>query len=307
MIGDFHLLRPCVLLALVPAALLLWTVHRRQNVSQAWRGIVAPHLLPYLLSGENQKKLLAPITWLGLGWLFGIFALAGPTWRREPLPFADDTAALVIVLRVAPSMKAEDVPPDRLGRSVQKIHDLLAQRAGAKTALIAYQGSAHIVVPLTTDAGIINTFAAALDPKIMPADGDSPADAMRLADQVLATTASGSILWITDGIAPEEGAELTAWRKRSSTPVRLLIPLYAGPELNKVQDVAKAAGAKFVRLTTDDTDINELARAAKFSTVATRESGGPWEESGYWLMPWLAFLMLPFARRGWMVSTAAKS
>jgi Ca-activated chloride channel homolog len=307
MIGDFHFLRPWAFFALVPAALLFWLIYRRQSVSRAWRGIVAPHLLPYLLSGENQRRGLGPLTWLGVGWSIGIFALAGPTWRREPAPFADDTASLAIVLRVGPSMKTEDVPPNRLARAVQKIHDLLAQRPGAKTALIAYEGSAHVVVPVTTDSGIINTFAAALDPKIMPADGDVPADALRLADQALASAGSGSILWITDSIAPEQRAELASWRKESKLPVRLLAPLYGGPELAQVRDVAKAVDASYVRLTTDNADIDELARAAKFSTVKTGEGGGPWEESGYWLMLLLAILMLPFARRGWMVSTAARS
>jgi Ca-activated chloride channel homolog len=198
-------------------------------------------------------------------------------------------------------------PPNRLARAVQKIHDLLAQRPGAKTALIAYEGSAHVVVPVTTDSGIINTFAAALDPKIMPADGDVPADALRLADQALVSAGAGSILWITDSIAPEQRAELASWRKESKLPVRLLAPLYGGPELAQVRDVAKAVDASYVRLTTDNADIDELARAAKFSTVKTGEGGGPWEESGYWLMLLLAILMLPFARRGWMVSTAARS
>jgi Ca-activated chloride channel family protein len=307
MIGDFHFLRPWAFFALVPAALLFWLIYRRQSVSRAWRGIVAPHLLPYLLSGENRRRRLGPLTWLGVGWSIGIIALAGPTWRREPAPFADDTASLAIILRVGPSMKTEDVPPSRLARAVEKIRDLLAQRPGAKTALVAYEGSAHVVVPVTTDSGIINSFAAALDPKIMPSDGDVPADALRLADQALAGAGSGSILWITDSIVPEQRAELAGWRKGSRTPVRLLVPLYGGPELDQVRDVAKSVDATFVRLTTDNADIDALARAAKFSTVATGESGGPWEESGYWLMPLLAILMLPFARRGWMVSTAAKS
>jgi Ca-activated chloride channel family protein len=227
-IGDFHFLRPWWFLALAPAVLLLWLIYRRQNVTRAWRGIVAPHLLPYLLSGENKRARFAPMVLLGMGWVIAILALAGPTWRREPAPFADDTAPLAIVVKVAPSMKTEDVQPDRLTRSVQKIHDLLAQRPGAKTALIAYAGSAHIVMPVTTDGAIINTFAAALDPKIMPADGDDAVGAMRLADQALASAGSGSILWITDSIASEQRAALAAWRRSSQTPVRLLAPLYEG-------------------------------------------------------------------------------
>ena len=48
MITDFHFIRPWWLLALVPLALLVRILHRREDASQAWHGIVAPHLLPFL-------------------------------------------------------------------------------------------------------------------------------------------------------------------------------------------------------------------------------------------------------------------
>jgi Ca-activated chloride channel family protein len=37
-------------------------------------------------------------------------------------------------------------------------------------------------MPATTDGGIIDTFAQALDPTIMPKEGDAAVDALRLAD-----------------------------------------------------------------------------------------------------------------------------
>ena len=128
---------------------------------------------------------------LALGWLVAVLAIAGPTWRRERSPFAEDTAALAIVVKVSPSMKTEDVQPSRLARATQKVHDLVQQRAGAKTSLIAYSGSAHVVMPATSDDGIIDTFAQALDPKIMPKEGDVAAEALRLADQTLAEEGIG--------------------------------------------------------------------------------------------------------------------
>ena len=214
MIGDFHFIRPWWLLALVPAPAALGDP-TREDAAQAWHGIVAPHLLPFLVQGQDRRARFSPLHLIATGWLVAVLAIAGPTWRREPAPFADDTAALAIVVKVSPSMMTEDVQPSRLARAVQKIHDLLEQRRGAKTALIAYAGTAHVVMPATTDEGIIDTFAQALDPKIMPADGDAAAEALRLADQTLAEAGSGSILWITDSIAPEQAAPLAAWRKSS--------------------------------------------------------------------------------------------
>jgi Ca-activated chloride channel family protein len=306
-IGDFHFLRPWLLLALLPCALLWWAIWRRQDAAQAWHGIVAPHLLPFLLRGEARRSRFAPLHLIGLGWIVAIIAVAGPTWRREPAPFADDTAALAIVIKVSPSMMTEDVQPSRLARSVQKIHDLLAQRRGAKTALIAYAGTAHIVMPATTDEGIIDTFAQALDPKIMPEDGDAAAEALRLADQTLTEAGAGSILWITDSIAPEQVTPLAEWRKKSATTVRLLPPLLAGGELTALAGRAQVAEVSIVHLAADDADVSTLARAAKFATAATGELSDRWEESGYWLTPVLAALLLPFYRRGWMAQTANRA
>ncbi|MES2708014.1 MAG: VWA domain-containing protein [Verrucomicrobiota bacterium] len=305
MISDFHFIRPWWLLALLPLGLLVWSIRRRQDAAQAWRGIVAPHLLPFLLSGsEARHKRFTPLLLIGTGWLVAVLAIAGPAWRREPAPFAEDTAALAIVVKVSPSMMTEDVQPGRLARGVQKIHDLLALRRGAKTALIAYAGSAHLVMPATTDAGIINTFAQALDPKIMPGDGDDAAAALRLADQALTESGGGSILWITDSLSPEQNGALAAWRKQSRTTVRLLPPLLPGSELDALTKTAAAADASLVRLAADGSDVSELAKAAKFATAAGGELSDRWQESGYWLTPLLAALTLPFFRRGWMTSTA---
>jgi Ca-activated chloride channel family protein len=305
-IGDFHFLRPLWLLAFVPVALVVWGIRRRQDASRPWHGIVDEHLLPYLLSGRTERARFGPLELLALGWCIAIVALAGPTWRRERAPFAEDTAALAIVVKVTPSMRTEDVQPDRLTRSIEKIRDLLQRRPGAKTALIAYAGSAHVVMPPTTDDDIINTFAAALDPKVMPEDGDVAGDALRLADQSLADAGSGSILWITDSVAPEQAQTLAGWRKMSETPVRLLAPLLDGAELSALRAGARPTDAELLQLSPDDTDVRELARAAKFSTAATGERSDRWRESGYWLTPLLAVLGLPFFRRGWMVSTAAR-
>jgi Ca-activated chloride channel family protein len=307
-LADLHFLRPWLLLALVPAALLWWRLHRRTDATHSWRDLVAPHLLPHLLSGREQPRVrFGPLELIALGWLIGIVAVAGPSWRREPSPFAHDTAALAVVIRVSPSMMTEDVQPSRLARATEKLHDLLGERAGAKTSLIAYAGTAHLVMPATTDGGIVDTFAQALDPKIMPTEGDVAATALRLADESLRDAGSGSILWITDGVAPEQAEAIAAWRRSSRTPVRLLPPLLPGGELESLKKAAAAANPTFVTLSPDDADVRTLARAARYAAVSLAGSGERWEDGGYWLTIPLALLLLPFFRRGWMVRTAARS
>lgn len=306
MIGDFHFIRPWALLAVLPFAALVWWIYRRQDASENWRQIVAPHLLPFLLSGQERRHWFSPTLLLAVGWLVTMIAIAGPTWQREPAPFADDQAAVAIVIKVSPSMITEDVTPTRLERGVQKVHDLLELRKGAKAALIAYAGTAHVVMPATSDGGIINTFAAALDPKIMPGDGDAAAEALRLADQALATAGGGSIVWVTDGVSSEQGPALAAWRKSSSTPVHLLAPILPGEELDRLTQAAAPADAKLTRLAADDSDVQALAHLAKYAPATGGEMSDRWQESGYWLASLIAALLLPFFRKGWMLSTAAR-
>jgi Ca-activated chloride channel family protein len=304
---PFHFIRPEWLLALMPAALLWWLLRRRTDSSRAWRGLIAPHLLEQLWGGKEHRSRFGPLAFVGLTWLLTIVAIAGPTWQHEPSPFADDTAALAIVMRVSPSMQTEDIQPSRLERATLKIHDLLKARGDAKTSLIAYSGSAHLVMPPTKDAGIIDNFAQALEPDIMPRDGDAVADALRLADTTLAEAGGGSILWITDSVAPEEAAALAAWRKASASTVRLWPPLLPGDELETLKDSAAPTKPDMVPLAADNSDVRAIAGAAKFADAFGTAQDTRWAENGYWLTPLVALLMLSFFRRGWLVPVARAS
>jgi Ca-activated chloride channel family protein len=306
MMGDFHFLRPGWLVALVPAAVLWWMLRRRHDGMWNWHHVIAPHLFPYLTLGKEGGSPRWPINAIALGWLLTILAIAGPTWRREPTPFADDVAAVAIVVQVTPSMTTSDIQPSRLTRGVEKIEDLLRLRKGAKTSLVAYAGTAHIVMPTTTDDGIITTFAQSLDPSIMPREGDAVAEAFQLANNTLADAGGGSILWIADSVAPEELQSLSAWRAKSPTQVRLLPPLSESSELDAIIKAAGSVEAQVIRLTADDSDVARIARAAKFATAVPNELSSQWHEAGYWLTPLIAFVTLTFFRRGWMAPSAAR-
>lgn len=305
MIGDFHLLRPWWLMALPLAFAIVWMLKRSSDPHAMWRGIVADHLLPYLVQGGGGKTARGPFLWLFAAMFVGCLILAGPSWRKEKSPFADDAAPLAVVVQVSPSMKTEDLAPDRLTRSMQKVHDLLARRPGSKAALIAYAGSAHLVMPPTIDASIIDTFAASLDPKIMPRDGDSVAEAFALADKTLAGVGGGSVLWITSDVEGNQIDLIRHWRRSSSTPVELLAPLTDSKPLERAAD---AADARIIALTPDDSDVTTLERAAKSVPVSgTAEGAGRWRDEGYPLTFLILVLVLPFFRRGWMPPIAARA
>ncbi|WP_020469492.1 VWA domain-containing protein [Zavarzinella formosa] len=305
--SDFHFLRPYWLLAVIPAVLLSWRLLMSDGTDRTWTKHIAPHLLSQLMTGRNERHWLRPATLLPVGWLIAVMALAGPAWQREPAPFAEDTAVLVIVVKVTPSMESADIQPSRLARAQQKIRDLLALRPGAKTALFAYAGSAHRVMPLTADADILQQFAGELSPSVMPVEGSMVGPALVAADETIKKSGQpGWILWIGDGASPAELADLAKYRQENRTPVSVLGIAADGPELDTLRTAAKQLDAPLIRVTADSADVESLGHQARFSIADEQDGGELWKDFGYWLVPLLGLVSLAWFRRGWMAAASAR-
>jgi len=337
---QFHFLRPAWLLLLIPAGFLMWSVYQRSDSLRAWRKVISPHLLEHLLvyeRGENGRwrkenrrgdapptgyegrgnGRWRPVYLLGLGWLVGILALAGPSWQMQASPFSEDQAAMFIVVKVTPEMLAQDIQPSRLQRSVLKIHDLLALKSDVRTGLIAYAGSAHLVMPLTSDAGIINNFASALEPAAMPMEGDEPAEAVALASQRLKDAGvPGSIVLITDSVDTSQLAALESTYKQSAVEVHILamaagsevIPppgSYPAPalDLGSLREAARVMGGTVTTVTADKQDVENLsAKIERSISHVPPQEGQQWKDAGYYLLVLLALIMLFFFREGGAVA-----
>ena len=301
-LSAFHFERPLWLLALVPAAL-LWLFERRDaDPVLQWRRVIDPALLPHLIVGAERRTRIRPGDWLLLAWLVAAVAVAGPAWQREPSPFAQAKPAVAVVLKVTPSMLTEDLAPMRLDRARQKLADILAAREGAATALIAYSGSAHLVLPATADSAVVLDLAKALSPQIMPKEGDDLAGALALAGRALAGSADGgSILIMADTVAPEAMAALAGKTEIAATLLALLPP---GTDAGTLSDAARAIGAVLVPSTIDQDDVDAVVRRldSRDAAASIAGDGTHWREAGYWLVPLLALLTLLWFRRGWVLA-----
>jgi len=298
---GLHFLRPFWLLAVPFAGLLTFVLLRMTDPRQAWRGVIEPHLLDALLMRSDRSRRLQPAHLVGIAWSVCILALAGPAWRREPAPFAEDTSVLVVVVEVTETMMSKDVQPSRLQRAVQKVGDLLVLRPDADVALFAYAGSAHRVMPLTRDAEVITHFARALSPEIMPAQGDAAAEAIAQANTELARAGrAGSIVLFSDGVAPDQVAAI---RSLASVPIHVLALGNPPPDPASLESIARATGGIVVTVSPDHRDVERLARAAerRIGRSTGDESGAAWKDQGYLLLPLLALLVLFWGRRGWSI------
>ena len=160
-------------------------------------------LLDHLLVERQGGTRLRPVHLVAILIALGAIAVAGPTWQREQPPFVEDKAPLALVIDLSQTMNAIDITPSRLERVKLKVQDLLKLRPGARTAVFAYAGSAHMVLPLTDDARLVKTYVNSLQTRIMPVPGKDTAKALQTVEKSLSHEQTpGTILFLTDGIEP---------------------------------------------------------------------------------------------------------
>jgi Mg-chelatase subunit ChlD len=316
-VSDFHFLRPWGLLFLLPAAVILILISRQTESLQGWRSLVDSHLLAALQVGDNEVRRWRPLTALGAISVMASIAIAGPAWRRQASPFADDESVLVVCLKTTPTMLSKDIQPTRLARASQKLGDLLALRPGTRTVLIAYAGSAHVVLPLTRDPDLLTQFASDLTPDVMPKEGDRLNEALQLAErQIARSNAPGSIVVLADDIAESLAPSLKKFRNEGGVPVQILamaadagtpIPPDSPPapplNLPSLRTLAGDLGASVTRVTPDNSDVRSLASSSVSRLVnsSAEQTGQSWRDSGYGLVYVVAALMLCWFRSGWFI------
>jgi Ca-activated chloride channel family protein len=320
LLEQFHFLRPEWLWALVPAALIVFLLWRQQSATARWRSLIAPHLLDHLVVRPESRWHVRPSYLLGAVLALAAIAAAGPSWRQEPPPFTQDTAPLVIALDLSQSMLVEDIQPSRLERAQQKARDLLAERQGAKTALLAYAGTAHLVLPLTDDPQVLEAYITSLDPSVMPVPGKDPEAALRLAEEMLADEATpGTILFLTDGIAAADAPAFTRHSRQSRDQIAVLafgteqggpVPLADGRmgevstlDREGLETVKRESDAYVTVVTVDETDVRRIQRqvASHLTAVQQEDAEGRWRDEGWWLVFPVMAMVLMWFRKGWVV------
>jgi Ca-activated chloride channel family protein len=324
MIDLFHFIRPEWLVALPFVALTWWLVRRRDAVQAGITAPVAPHLLDALTMNRDARSGIRAVDGVALLMIFAVIAAAGPTWSKQASPWFEETAPLVVAFEVSDSMRANDVLPTRLDRARFKVLDLIAARTGSRTALIAYSGSAHIVMPPSTDVEVLKPFLESLDPAIMPSQGARASAVMPLATDILgADAAIGTVLFVNDGFEPEEITAIAEFAAAPGMPA--LAALVVGTEEGGValmpdgspviaetggrldtrvdasllRRASSEAGISVVRHATGDGDVRSLLRTIESNLRQADDPDAQWTDAGWWFV-WPALLLaLPWFRRGW--------
>lgn len=323
----FHWIRPLWLLAVPFVVLLWWIIRRRERLQRVAGGMqLAPHLLKALTVNSATRRGLRPVDLVALGLVLAALTAAGPAWQRIPNPFFAETAPLVVALEVSETMLANDLLPTRLERARLKVLDLMELRAGGRTALIAFAGSAHLVLPPAEDPLLIKPFLEGLNPEIMPRPGENGAAALTLAHELLAREDTpGSILFITDGLDASDVPAIAAYRQQpGAAGIVVLVlgtesggvarqadgtfatgpggsPLATAVDFAAVDRLGGIGGVSVVRADTDNVDLARVQRqvASNLQNALDEDVRAAWDDQGWWLTWPGALLALLWFRRGW--------
>ena len=301
-LSNFHFIRPAALL-LLPLAVGLWlTWRKRADPLRGWREQIDPELLDALLVGQLASGA-RPAQWMLAGWLLTILSVAGPTWQLEPSPFADDATPLMILLKADISMETPDPAPSRLERARLKIADLANARSGQPLGLIAYSGSAHLVLPPTRATEVVTQMATEISPDIMPVQGDRLDLALAEAQRILSEVGQGgSVVVFADSVDTDVDMlrdAAAAIKASAQIPVQFLaINSVDSTQSESLQKAAGILNASVVRLDIDDQDVATIVRRAASAPRAQQgDNADRWQETGYWLVPIVAaFVLLSFRR-----------
>ncbi|MEL7045665.1 MAG: VWA domain-containing protein [Pseudomonadota bacterium] len=327
--ANFHFLRPQWLLLLLPSVVLGLLLWRQRGREASWSKVIAPELLPHLMSSESIRRSRAGVPVLIAAWCLATLAAAGPSWEQLPQPVMQKQDALVLVLDLSFSMLATDLQPSRQDRVRRKILDLLRERREGLTALIAYAGDAHIVAPLTDDNPTIANLLPALNPGMMPLPGSNPVEAIDLALELLdsAGVRRGRVMLVSDGLSERDAREIES---RLAGQGRRLVILGVGTEVGapialpgggflkddqgeivvpslddeSFEDLARRVGGSYERMSVDDGDLRRLLDDKlvldEEDTISLDRRADRWQDMAHWLVLPLLLIALGSFRRGWL-------
>ncbi|MDX1755223.1 MAG: VWA domain-containing protein [Marinobacter sp.] len=308
-VDTVHLIRPWGLLFILLGAVLPLLWRRYRAATSQFAALIPQRLARHLLINIGGASRFQPIHLLSALLILGGLAVAGPSWDKDRPAFMENTAPIILALDLSESMNGRDVTPSRLALAKAKAQALISRNPSTQFGLIAYAGSAHLVLPPTRDADLLTLYLDALASELISTAGRNTAAAVQEAKALLASADTpGTLVFITDGIDPGQADATRKRLQETQLQPLILVPGQAGtattgyggdPAL--MQSFADTIGADIGSVTpsTDDLEWLELSALSHFRDADQQDDSLQWKDRGYWLVwPLLALAILGI-RRGW--------
>jgi Ca-activated chloride channel family protein len=147
-----------------------WTTRRdRDRVAR----FVARPLWARVVRRPEESWRFVRLGLVLLGALGLVLALARPQWGVVREKVEREGVDVVLVLDTSGSMATEDVPHSRFFLARAALASLVSRLEGDRIGLVAFEGEAYPLVPLTLDADAVGLFLETLEPGAVPAPGSS--------------------------------------------------------------------------------------------------------------------------------------
>jgi Ca-activated chloride channel family protein len=310
--GDWLLLRPLWLLALLPLGYLVWRLARaRDDAAAGWESVVDAGLLRHLAAPGHERRHRRALVLLGTALCITVLALCGPALPgKSDLAFRSD-ATRVLVVDLSTALPAGDAAAPVLERLRLKLLTLLRTMPPGQTALVVYAEEPYLVAPLTTDAETLALLVPELAPQALPLAGERPERALRMAGDLLLRSGGSArdVLWFAATDAPTPAALQVADDFRTHGMRLSVMQLGStgmppAASLVRLQDIARTSGGLYLAPAPDDSDTRQLATLFASATGTIRDGARATatpRDFGPWLLP----LLLPLAalafRRGVLI------
>lgn len=299
---NFHFLRPWLLLLLViPFGFLGYMLSGGVKNSN-WEKVCDSALLSYLLirGKDNGRRLSGFLFWLGL--VTGIIAAAGPSWKEKAMPALAMQNPVMVLLNMSSDMEQNDITPSRLSRAKIEIAEMLGQLPDIESGLIVYSDEPFVISPLSKDPALIVNLLEAVNPDIMPVNGDRPDRAIELAAERIraAGFSSGNIVLFAAEGGIDGASALKAAEQAVAENIRVsAMDISSGGSVS-LQELARTGGGQYEKVSAVSADRLASFIRANLSQVSgeDKNAASGWEDSGYYLMfvSMLCFLLM--FRRG---------
>jgi len=219
-------------------------------------------------------------------------ALARPQWGIVREKIEREGVDVVLVVDTSGSMATEDAVPSRFFLARAALESLVGRLEGDRFGLVAFEGEAYPLVPLTLDADAVGMFLDSLEPGSVPAPGSSLGVGLAKGLDVFAdkTRRNKVMVLVSDGEDLEGELETAVRRAREAGVVVHTVgvgtekgqpvpdfdrdgrrvgfkrdengqPVVSRLHPETLAAIAEGTGGRFVRVTGADTSLAPVAAA----------------------------------------------
>jgi len=194
---------------LVPAVLAFYVFSHNLWKKRVHRLVQDEILLSKLIEGHRKGEWLVRAILMTFAVLCFVLAFARPQWGDEKRTAQRKGVDIIFMVDTSLSMLAEDIKPNRVGKSKFEIETFIRNLRGDRVGMVTFAGSGFLQTPMTLDHAAFLLFLDAVQVGFLPDPGTSLVQAIHLAIRAFPQKELKykALILFTDGEDHEGGIE----------------------------------------------------------------------------------------------------